>query len=94
MVYDEKGKIFTQVIPKQPIHVVVQTVHNLIEGSVHARPNQRLKDEINEGRDRFLAVTDATVFDLQKVELFRTSFLLLNLENIIWIIPQDEIIAN
>ena len=92
MVYDEKGKIFTQVIPKQPIQVVIQTMQNLIMGTVYARPNARLKDEINEGKEQFLAVTEAVVYDLQKVEQYRAGFLLLNIVNIIWIIPQDEII--
>lgn len=93
MEYDEKGKIFTQVITKQPYQVVIQTIHNLIQGTVYARPNARLKDEVNEGGERFLAVTDATVFDFQKVEQYRANFLLLNIENIIWLIPHDEMVT-
>lgn len=94
MVYDEKGKIFTQVIPKQPIHVIAQTANNLIRGTVYARPTARLKDEINDGQERFLAVTEATIYDLQNVEQYRASFLLLNIENIIWLIPQDELVSD
>ncbi len=91
MVYDDKGKIFTQVIPKQPIQVIVETTHDLIHGTLYARHDARLKDEFNSVAERFVAVTEATVYDLQKIEKYRASFLLLNIEHIVWIIPQDEL---
>jgi hypothetical protein len=91
MVYDEKGKFFTQVIPKQPIQVIVQTSHDLIHGILYARHDARLKDEFNNVSERFIAVTDVTVYDLQNNEKYRTGFLLLNIEHILWIIPQEEL---
>jgi hypothetical protein len=89
--YDEKGKIFTQVVSKEPITVVIQTAQNFIHGAVHVRPDMRMKDEVNDLRERFMAVTDAIIFDSQKVELYRSNFLLLNIDQIIWIIPNEDL---
>lgn len=89
--YDDKGKIFTQVVSKDPFSVLIQTTHNFVEGAIHVRPDMRLKDEVNGLRETFLAVTEAVVFDTQKVELYRANFLLLNIHQIIWIIPREEL---
>ncbi|HEX2980357.1 MAG TPA: hypothetical protein VHO48_08845, partial [Anaerolineaceae bacterium] len=62
--FNERGKIFTNVISKRPVPVVIQTPTNRIEGTVHVTPSERVKDELNHS-DMFLAVTDAIVFDLQ-----------------------------
>jgi len=53
-------------------------------------PNRlRLKDELN-GQERFLAVTDAVVNDLQNNQLYQAGFLAVNVDQIIWIIPQGD----
>lgn len=88
--YDEKGKIFTQVVSKQPIKVTIQTVQNVIRGSVHVRQDSRIKDELDH-QEHFLAVTDAVVYNQQEQELYRTGFLLINVSHIIWVIPEEEI---
>jgi len=90
--YDEKGKIFTQVVSKEPILVVVQTAQNIIHGQMHVRPDTRLKDELNNLRERFVAVTDATVHTLQGDEIYRSSFLVLNVDHIVWITPQEQLL--
>lgn len=88
--YDEKGKIFTEIIPKESVRVVVQTVTNRIVGYFHARSDNRLKDELNNIRDeQFIAITDATVLDAQGDELYRSDFLALNRSHIVWLIPID-----
>jgi hypothetical protein len=46
--YDEKGKFFTDIISKKDVPVTIQTLHNSIEGIVHIRRGERLKDELNE----------------------------------------------
>ena len=88
--YDEKGKIFTQVVSKQPIRVVIQTIQNIISGAVHVRPDARVKDELC-SQDRFLAITEAIVYNQQNEELYRANFLVLNVNHIIWVIPEEEI---
>jgi hypothetical protein len=89
---NDKGKIFTNVITKKPVSVTIQTKTQRIHGELYVRIGERLKDEINSA-EQFLAVTNAIVFDnvnLEKVQ-YRCHFLLVNLEQIIWLIPDDEI---
>lgn len=91
--YDEKGKIFTQVISKDPVPVIIQMNQNLIHGIVHVRRDTRLKDELNGIGDRFFAVTDAIVMTMQHEELYRCNFLVINIDQVVWIMPKDEIIS-
>ncbi len=86
--YDEKGKIFTQVVSKQPVPVVIQTHTNLIKGTFHVRTDHRVKDEVNE-QEHFVAVTNAVVYDHQNTELYKAPFLIVNTDHIIWLIPDE-----
>jgi hypothetical protein len=88
--YDEKGKIFTQVVAKQPVNVTIQTAQQVIQGIIHIRPGMRIKDELN-GQERFLAVTDAVILDSDQHEVFRTKFLVVNIELIVWIMPLEDL---
>ncbi len=88
--FDEKGKIFTQVVSKHPVQVIIKTVQNTIRGSIHIRPDSRLKDELN-GSEDFLAVTDAVVYGDQNEEIYRTAFLVVNVHHIVWVIPSDDL---
>jgi hypothetical protein len=89
MQIDDKGKIFTQVITKNPHSVVIQTTRQMIHGTIHVRPTERVMDEINNS-EKFIAVTDATVTDLNGNLLYESSFLTLNRDQIIWLIPLDD----
>jgi hypothetical protein len=88
--YDEKGKIFTQVVAKQPVDVTIQTAQQVIQGIIHIRPGMRIKDELN-GQERFLAVTDAVIMDSEKREVFRTKFLVVNVDHIVWVMPLEDL---
>lgn len=90
--YDEKGKIFTQVVSKKPILVIIQTTRNIIYGSIYVRPDVRLKDELDSLRERFLAVTDAVIYTPEKIELFHTQFMVVNIDQILWLMPQEELV--
>jgi hypothetical protein len=87
--YDEKGKIFTQVVAKQPIRVVIQTIQQTIRGLIHIRPGMRIKDELN-NEERFLAVTDAVLKNNGSDEEENCGFLVVNVDHIIWIMPQED----
>ncbi len=91
--FDDKGKIFTQVISKKPYSVIIQTTRQVIRGVIHVRPTERVIDEINHSL-KFIAVTEATVSDLDGKLLYESSFVTLNTDQIIWILPVDEIQAN
>ena len=88
--YDEKGKIYTDVIAKVPVQALVQTSVQLICGAVHIRQNERVKDEL-ERDEFFLAITDASVLapDGQSV-LHQAPFLAVRRDQIVWIIPLEE----
>lgn len=90
--YDDKGKIFTSVIAKKSKKVLIQTQSHLISGTVFYRPDDRLIDELNK-TDIFLAVTEAKILDENKNALFESNFLTVNVNQIIWILPYEELAA-
>jgi hypothetical protein len=87
--FDAKGKIFTQVVSKEPVMATIQTGNQTIRGCIHVRPDARVKDELN-GQDQFIAVTDAVVYNDQKDEIYRCNFLVVNTNHIVWVIPEEE----
>lgn len=87
--YDEKGKFFTDIISKKIIPVKIQTTTNYMEGNVHIRRGERLKDELNHS-EPFLAVTDCVIYKDSETELFRLDFIAVNRANIIWISPVNS----
>jgi hypothetical protein len=88
--FEDKGKIFTQVVSKKPVSVIIQTTKNRIHGKIHIRPEDRVKDELNR-RETFIAVTDAIVYSQENEIIFTSSFLTLNTEQIVWLIPEGEL---
>ena len=91
--FDDKGKIFTQVISKKPYTVIIQTTHQTIRGTIHVRPTERVIDEINNSA-KFIAVTEASVMDPDGNLLYESNFVTLNRDQIIWLLPVDEMQAN
>ena len=91
--FDDKGKIFTQVISKKPVTVIIQTVQHSIRGTIHVRPTERVIDELNHSQP-FLAVTDAEVMGSDGEVCYTSNFLTLNTDQIVWIIPVEEISDN
>jgi hypothetical protein len=84
--FDEKGKIFTEIVSKVAIPAIVQTTQHLIRGNVHVRRDERLKDELD--RDEFfLAVTDASVIGTDGQTLYQTRFLAVRRAQIVWVMP-------
>jgi Family of unknown function (DUF6812) len=88
--FDEKGKIYTHVITKQPVRVIVQTADHRIIGNLHIRPGERVIDELNRG-DKFVAITAAVVMEKSGEELYHCDFLALNHESVTWIIPEKDV---
>ncbi len=87
--FDEKGKFFTDVVPKIAVHAAVQTTGQLVRGNVHVKQGERLKDELD--RDEpFLAVTDATVVGMDGQILFQAPFLAVRRSQIVWVMPDQE----
>lgn len=93
MHFDDHGKFYTMVISKEAVAVIIQTIDHRISGQIHIRPGERLKDEINR-EDPFFAVTDATILDENGAPLYRSEFLAINRQQIIWLLPEDQLITD
>ncbi len=87
--YDDKGKIYTQVVQKRPVAVTVQTDKHAIRGTLHVRPDMRVKDELNAEED-FLALTGVTIYNEYGEELYKSNFVVVNSKHIVWVIPEEE----
>ena len=84
--YDEKGKIFTDIVSKVAIPAVVQTTQHLVRGNVHVRQDERLKDELD--RDElFLAMTDANLIGADGKVIHVSRFLAVRRAQIVWVMP-------
>ena len=90
--YDEKGKIFTNVVSKEAVEARIQTIAHFIEGEIHVRPDCRLKDELDLD-EPFLAVTNARVFSANQEVLFRAKFIAIRRDQIIWVTTAKDIEA-
>jgi len=90
--YDEKGKIFTNIVQKETVVVTIQTRIHQIHGTIYVRLGERIKDELDQCA-KFLPVTDLVVFDLNGNTLYQSSFMLVNLDQIIWLIPDAEMVV-
>lgn len=86
--YDEKGKFFTDIIPKIAVHATVQTTAQLVRGNLHVREGERIKDELD--RDElFLAVTEASVLGADGQAQFEAPFLAIRRSQIVWVMPDE-----
>ncbi|GAB4399233.1 MAG: hypothetical protein OHK0052_22550 [Anaerolineales bacterium] len=89
MNYDSKGKFFTNVITKEAVPAVIQTLTHRIQGYIHIRPGERIKDELDRV-ETFLAVTDARVFDARGTVIHTSDFISINRNHVVWVIPVEE----
>jgi hypothetical protein len=87
--YDEKGKFYTDIVKKLPMSVVIQTITHLVRGSVHVRQGERLKNELEQD-EKFLAVTNAVVYNADDKVLFTVPFMAIQRAQIIWIMPVEK----
>ena len=89
--FEEKGKIFTPKITKDQREVIIQTTTQKIRGFFHVQMDLRLLDELNES-NHFLALTDVEILDANENVIYKSNFLAINTDQIIWVLPSDEII--
>lgn len=86
--YDEKGKIFTDIISKRAVYATVQTTTHLMRGYIHVQRDQRIKDELDLD-ERFLALTDVNVLASDGQILFQAPFLAVHRAHIVWVLPEQ-----
>jgi hypothetical protein len=82
----------SHLIKKRPVPVVIQTRKQLIRGKFHVRGVMRVMDEIT-FEDKFVAITDAQIINPNGKLLFKTSFVALNRQEIVWMAPEEDIIS-
>jgi hypothetical protein len=87
--FDDKGKIFTDVVLKIPTPAVVQTTNHIIYGMIHVRRGERLKDELDR-EELFLAITQAKVLGDDGQVLYQSDFLAVRRNQIVWVMPGKE----
>lgn len=87
--YDDKGKIFTEVVSKISVYATIQTTMHMMRGRIHIRRDQRIKDELDQN-EKFLALTDVTVLNAEGEMLFQSPFLAVQRAHIIWVIPEQS----
>jgi hypothetical protein len=87
---DAKGKIFTDIVRKEEVPVLIQTLTSVIHGNIFLRPEQRIKDGLNDNPEVFIAVTKAEVYSPGGQLLHRADFLTVNKSHIVWVRPDDE----
>ena len=87
--YDDKGKYFTDVITKDRVPSIIHTLVSRIQGNLHVRIDERVKDELNRS-EKFLAITDANIYNLQGQKINDAEFMLINRDHIIWVVPDEE----
>ncbi len=87
--YDEKGKIFTDVVSKVAIQATVQTTTHMMRGRLHVRRDQRIKDELDHS-EKFLALTDVSILGPDGQSLFQVPFVAVQRAQIVWVIPEQD----
>lgn len=87
--YDDKGKIFTDIVSKVAVFATVQTTTHLLRGNIHIRRDQRIKDELD-GNEKFLALTDVSVLGADGSVLYQAPFMAVQRAHIIWVLPEQD----
>lgn len=87
--FTSKGKFFSDIVFKDSIPATIQTERCRIHGIVYMHRQNRLIDELNHS-DPFIAVTDATIFKDNGEILYKSDFVTINRDHIIWLLPHEE----
>jgi len=87
--YDEKGKVFTDVVTKVAIQATIQTTTHIMRGRLHIRKDQRIKDELDHN-ENFLALTDVSILGPDGQSLFQAPFVAVQRAQIVWVIPEQN----
>jgi len=87
--YDDKGKIFTDVVSKVAFLATIQTTKHILRGHIHVRRDQRIIDELDVP-ENFIAITDVSVIGAEGQTLFQAPFMAVHRSHIVWVFPEQE----
>jgi hypothetical protein len=86
---DHNGKVFTDQVRKQKVASIIQTTSSRIRGVLFYDVDARLKDDLNNKDEAFIAVADAEFLNPAGEVIGRTSFICVNKNAVEWIMPAD-----
>ena len=87
--FDDRGKIFTDIVSKTAIDATIQTTMHMLRGRIHVRRDQRIIDE-RDVNENFISITDVTVLGADGQTLFQAPFLAVRRSHIVWVIPEPK----
>ena len=87
---DDKGKFFTAYVTKLRLPVTACIGNWIVEGTVHLKSDNRLKDELNDG-ETFIAVTQARVWEIGSDKpVYEPEVLIVHKNQIVWVFPRES----
>jgi hypothetical protein len=86
---DHNGKVFTDQVRKQKVASIVQTTTSRIRGVLFYDYEGRLKDNLNDRSEDFIAVAEAEFLSNDGQVIGRTDFIAVNKRHIEWVMPAD-----
>lgn len=87
--FDEKGKIFTNIVNKRKLKALIQTSAGQVEGYIYIKMDGRLSDELNRA-DAFMPVTEAVIFNDKGEKIKEVGFIAIRFSHIVWVVPTEE----
>jgi len=87
--YDEKGKIFTDIVSKIAVYATIQTTTHMLRGRIHVRRDQRIIDELDTS-ENFIALTEVSILSPDGQTLFQVPFLAVRRSHIVWVFPEQK----
>lgn len=93
---DEKGKVFTQRVRKHCIEVDIETLQARVHGFLHVMPGSRVKDQLNNRDEQFLAITFATIMKNANPgaesppEPQHVTFMAINKQHVVSVVPIND----
>src|SRR4029079_1163746 len=84
---DHNGKMFTDKVRKRKAISVIQTATHRIRGVIFHDSDSRLRDDLNNTSEAFIAITDAEIVSDAGQVAQRVPFIALNKSHIVWVIP-------
>jgi hypothetical protein len=90
---DHNGKVFTDQVRKQKVASIIQTTTSRIRGVLFYEVDGRLKDNLNDRAEDFIAVAEAEFLSQSGEVIGRTDFIAVNKRHIEWVMPADAVTA-
>ena len=78
-------------LDKKQVPTTIQTMTQRIVGNIHIREWERVKDAFNNLEERFIAFTDAKIYNFSGQIVHSCKFMAVNIDHVVWINPSDQI---